>query len=168
MRWGDWLGHWTIFCFVAFRISWGVFTVRFGHIFIFHFKSIAVVFQYHRFPQTLLKVAYFIIDFSSSAWRDFTFMSAWTASASCKNLWESRETNGATTVIMRMVLFSESSCLNVWFTALLLWLWVFSLLSNSFSAAQFLYLSPEFKIHLYAHEMFGSSGQRYDFSERNK
>lgn len=90
---------------VRFRIFWGVFTLCFGHTYISHFKSIAMVFQYHRFPQTLLKVAYFILDFSSSAWRDFTLMSAWTASASCKNLWESRETNGATPVIMRMFLF---------------------------------------------------------------
>lgn len=45
-------------------------------------------FAMRHIPQTFLKFEYFRADFSSADWRDITFMSALTASASSANLWD--------------------------------------------------------------------------------
>lgn len=97
-------------------------------------------FQYCRFQQTLLNLAYFLVDSSRADWREFTYTSARTASASCSTLWQGRDEYKWRQHFLHFWIFLKVVFLNALFTCTLL-----SLPSILSSAGGFLLVSPKFK-----------------------
>ena len=80
---------WEVWCCVLWRLQNPVkiMTSKWVECVLNHLQDIvSFTFQYCRFPQTFLNILNFSVDSSRADWRDFTFRSALTASASCSNL----------------------------------------------------------------------------------